>query len=607
MRDTLLHRGPDHGGIWCSADGQTSLGHRRLAIIDLDPSANQPFLSLDGRYALTFNGEIYNYRQLRTELEGLGARFRTESDTEVLLESFRAWGEACVERLSGMFAFAIWDHRERRLFCARDRAGEKPFYWALLGDSFIFASELKALLEWPGFERQLNPVALVDFLTFGFVPEPRTIWRDAHKLPPGHCLSVECEPSGAPRVKAPWVYWDWRPTPDRRQRDWSEIIRDTLQQAAREMAVADVPLGTFLSGGVDSSSVTAALSLAGLDVAAFTIGFEDQAYDERAWAERVAARYGVKWNSRVVDAEDVEPVWERLIHHYDEPFNDYSYFPTYYVCREARKQITVALSGDGSDEMFAGYSKYQRLARMGRVQQIPGYRMGASVLRRTRRFWPAERQTRRMLGQYSAERSDMLTDMLVLGIEPERLAQISRGELARATHDYHPRDTVRALLAQLGGERVGLVDAMRYLDLKLTLAGDILVKVDRASMAVALEVRPVYLHRDLLELSARIPAARLATPSSGKQALKQAFEPWLPKDLIYRRKQGFHMPLGPWFRGALASATSAAEPALDAWIDPQFTRRLQAEHREGRENHTAVLHSLAFLQRWVRHWKPYGS
>jgi asparagine synthase (glutamine-hydrolysing) len=386
-----------------------------LAIIDLDPSANQPFLSADGRYALTFNGEIYNYRQLRADLERQGVRFRTESDTEVLLESFRAWGESCVERLSGMFAFAIWDNDQRRLFCARDRAGEKPFYWALLGDSFIFASELKALLEWPGFERHLDPIALVDFLTFGFVPEPRTIWRAAHKLPPGQCMSVQSEPSAGPRVNGPRVYWDWRPTPDQGQRDWSEIIRDTLQKAAREMAVADVPLGTFLSGGVDSSSVTAALSRAGLDVAAFTIGFEDQAYDERAWAQRVASRYGVNWSSRVVDAEDVEPVWERLIHHYDEPFNDYSYFPTYYVCREARKQITVALSGDGSDEMFAGYSKYQRLARMGAYGSRPaGSRVSvgserapsrASVLARSSPNAPdacaIQRRAQRHAGRYA--------------------------------------------------------------------------------------------------------------------------------------------------------------------------------------------------------------
>jgi asparagine synthase (glutamine-hydrolysing) len=213
-----------------------------------------------------------------------------------------------------------------------------------------------------------------------------------------------------------------------------------------------------------------------------------------------------------------------------------------------------------------------------------------------------------MLAQYSAERSDMLADMLVLGIEPERLAQVSRGELASACRDYQPRDTVRALLARLRLEEVGLVDAMRYLDLKLTLAGDILVKVDRASMAVALEVRPVYLHRDLLDLSARIPAAKLATPSSGKQALKSAFEPWLPNDLIYRQKQGFHMPLGPWFRGALSAAAGpvGSQPLLDRWFEPEFSRGLLSEHRAG-ENHTAVLHSLAFLQRWVQHWKPYGS
>lgn len=608
MRDALLHRGPDHGGSWRSDDGQVCLGHRRLAIIDLDAASNQPFLSSDGRLALSFNGEIYNYKELRAELIARGVQFRTASDTEVLLECYRTYGDACVERLNGMFAFAIWDANSRRLFCARDRAGEKPFYWALLGNAFVFGSELKALLEWPGFPRRINHQALVDFLALDFVPDPKTIWQDAHKLPAAHSMVVRCEPGRAPVVETPRSYWDFQPQPDHAQRDWSETIRETLLRAARQMAVADVPVGTFLSGGVDSSSVTAALSHAGVNVSAFTIGFDDQAYDERAWAEQVTARYGTKWNSSVVNADDVEPVWARLVQAYDEPFGDYSYFPTYYVCREARRHITVALSGDGADELFAGYGKYQRLARLSRVQRLPGYRLGAGLLRLGRPFWPKRRSARRTLLQYSADRADMLADMLTLGFESEQLRRAARGELARAARDYRPSDTVRALLGGPAWRGASLVDAMRYLDLKLTLAGDMLVKVDRASMAVALEVRPVYLHRELLDLAARIPAAALAQPSGAKLALKRAFEPWLPSALLYRKKQGFHMPLGPWFAGALSglAASLGQEGPLAHWLDPGCARDLLEAHRAGRADHTQVLHNLAFLQRWVETWKPTG-
>jgi asparagine synthase (glutamine-hydrolysing) len=312
MRDRLVHRGPDAAGLWSSPDGRVVLGHRRLAIVDLSPEANQPFLSADGSCAVTLNGEIYNFRALRRELEREGARFRTSSDTEVLLESYRHWGEACLERLSGMYAFAIWDGSRDRLFCARDRAGEKPFYYAVTDGSFVFASELKSLLLWPGFRRQLDQSALADYLTFGFVPDPKSIWEGAKKLPPGHSLAVQLHTDG-PRVTDPEAYWDFTFEPDETVGDWGPAIRGALEEAADEMAFADVPVGMFLSGGIDSSSVTAALARTGHDVRSFTIGFDEEGYDERPFAREVAALYEAPHTERVVRADDVEPVFRDTV------------------------------------------------------------------------------------------------------------------------------------------------------------------------------------------------------------------------------------------------------------------------------------------------------
>ena len=604
MRDRLVHRGPDDAALWASEDTRVALAHTRLVIIDPSPEANQPFVS--GDLVLTFNGEIYNWRDLRDELADEGVHFRTRSDTEVLVEAYRRWGDRCVERLSGMFAFALWDGSSRRLFCARDRAGEKPFYYAEIDGAFVFASELKSLLLWPGFERTLDHAALADFFAYGFVPDPKSIWAGAAKLPPGHSLAVSLPPGSRPIVAQPNRYWDFAPLADEGIRDWGDEIRSTLEAAASEMAYADVPVGTFLSGGVDSSSVTAALARAGRSVDAYTIGFADEAFDERPYARQVASLYARSHSERVVDPSDVESVFRDTIRwHYDEPFNDYSYLPTYYVCRAAREQITVALSGDGGDELFGGYGKYRRLAVRQAVDGVVSPRPARRMLAGAGAAVPAGSPWRTRLETYAKSPPEMLADMLTTGLAGNELRRVARGGLASALDAYDPRDVVREQLVHAPPREVGLVNSMRYLDLKLTLAGGILVKVDRASMAVALEVRPVYLHRDVLALAARIPPGLLADRRNTKTVLKAALRPWLPASVLDRPKMGFAMPLGRWLRGdlkQLVESVQRPDSRISEMIDPAFVRDAVAAHVNGRNAFPSLLHSLIFLEGWLETW-----
>ena len=602
MRDRLTHRGPDAAGLWSSADQRVCLGHRRLSIVDLSPEANQPFLSADGRHALVLNGEIYNFRALRAELEDGGARFRTSSDTEVLLEAYRHWGEACLQRLSGMFAFALWDEERGRLFCARDRAGEKPFYYAVVGDSFVFASELKSLLLWPGFRRELDQTAVADFLTFGFVPDPKSIWEGAAKLPPAHALTVELGENG-PRVGAPAPYWDLELEPDLSVDDWGPAVREALEQAAQEMAYADVPVGTFLSGGVDSSAVTAALAKAGLPVHAFTIGFDDPDYDERPFAREVARRYGTPHTERMVRADDVEPVFrDTILWHYDEPFNDFSYLPTYYVCREARGEITVALTGDGGDELFGGYGKYTLLARRHGLERTLSRPVTQLVAAGARTMLRAGDLRGRLL-RYEQSAEQLLLGTLTTGIAPSTLRQVARGPLAQTLAHYEPMDVLRPHLDRAPPAEVGLVNAMRYLDVKLTLGAGILTKVDRASMAVSLETRPVFLNRRLLDLAGRIPPGLLADRTEPKKVLRAALREWLPSAVLDRPKQGFAMPLGDWLRGELRGLTDVTDSrgALSELVDHRHVAAVAAAHGAGAGT-TAQLHSFVFLQHWLEQW-----
>jgi asparagine synthase (glutamine-hydrolysing) len=604
MRDRLQHRGPDHAGLWQSPDRRVCLGHRRLAVLDLSPDANQPFVSSDGRLVITFNGEIYNFQDVRNDLSSRGVKFRTRSDTEILLEAFRCWGEQCLERLAGMFAFAIWDASTRRLFCARDRAGEKPFYYAAVGRSFVFGSEIKALTVWPGFMRGIHYPALIDYLTLGFVPDPKSIWEGCLKLPPGHFMWVEMPKEGGPVAGSPRAYWDFEMDPDESVTDWGTPIREQLRAAAKQMAFADVPVGTFLSGGVDSSSVTAALSKEGRSVNTFTVGFQESAYDERPWAAELSRLYGTDHTERTVTPDDVTAVFEKLLWHYDEPFNDYSYVPTFYVCREARKRITVALSGDGADELFAGYSKYKRLSLREQFGRIAPAALASPLIAGASLFLPKTHRLRKKLAAYGKDLHGALADTLTTAFSLDEIRAAARGPLAETLRHFSPMDTISPLISKAPPRKVGILNSMRYLDLKLTLAGDMLVKVDRASMAVSLEVRPVYLHRDMMNLASRIPPALLADRNQSKKLLKASLRPWLPDSILYRRKMGFAMPLQKWVGGDLQSLFSdgGRQSALEDWLDVGRLGALARVRTQENGGSALLAHNLFFLEHWREQW-----
>jgi asparagine synthase (glutamine-hydrolysing) len=598
-RDRLAHRGPDAAGTW--AGEFAALGHRRLSIIDLSAEADQPFASDDGRFVLTFNGEIYNHRQLRRELEQRGRRFHTTSDTEVLLHAFAEWREACLPKLSGMFAFAIWDCEERSLFCARDRVGEKPFYYASLGDTFVFASELKALCDWPGFRREIDYSAIVDFLTLGFVAEPKTAFVHGATLPAGQWMRVHVD-EGRHRLDGPHVWWDLEFAPDRDERDWESAIRAALGRAADEMTFADVPLGVFLSGGVDSSCVVAAAAGHGHAIRTFTIGFAEAGYDERPYAARVATVLGTGHTERLVDIEDVEAVRETLLWHFDEPFGDYASIPMYELCRATRRDITVALSGDGADELFGGYRKYARLALRERLSH-PLARASVSAGSRVAGALGLRGRISDRLRVHAGDATTMLTDTLVTGFPPAMLRHAARGPLLEVASMYGPADVVAPLLERAAPADVGLLNAMRYLDVKLTLNGDMLVKLDRASMAVALEVRPVFLHRDVIDVARRIPPELLASRREPKRLLKATARGWLPSDIIDRPKHGFALPLPVWLRMDGAEAVGVHElHATRDLLDLQFVENAVTEHRNTSLDATAVLYRVGLLERWLDMW-----
>jgi asparagine synthase (glutamine-hydrolysing) len=602
MTDAIAHRGPDGAGVW-TAPG-IGLGHRRLSIIDLGGGA-QPMLSEDESLVLSFNGEIYNFLELRRELEVLGHSFRTNSDSEVILEAYRRWGPDSVSRLHGMFAFALYDVAKRQLLLARDRLGVKPLYHAALADgSTIFGSELKALLAHPALRREPDLASVDDYLAFGYVPDHGCIVAGVEKLAAGHYW-VLTQGKKPPR---PEKYWDLdfsRRVKGSEAELQEELLR-LMRQAVLSRMVADVPLGAFLSGGVDSSSVVALMAEASrVPVKTCSIGFDVSALDESEYAERIAKRFLTEHRSRTVAADDYGLI-DLLSHHFDEPFADASALPTYRVCEMAREHVTVALSGDGADEALAGYRRHvfhhgeERLRGL-LPQSIRGPLFGMLGSIYPKADW-APRPLRAKTTLLSLARSGEEGYAEAVGVTPpaQRHALYSR-RMRGNIGDYRAERHMHVLMA--GAPARSGLDRAQYADMKLWLPGDILTKLDRTSMAVGLEAREPLLDHRLLEFAASLPENMRVRRGQGKWLMKRTMERYLPEDILYRPKMGFVTPIAQWFRGPLAETARAistsATLSKTGWFEASAILKVAEDHISGRSDNSRLLWQLLMLEKSV--------
>ena len=597
------HRGPDEAGL--HLEPGLGFGHRRLSIIDI-AAGQQPLFNEDGSVAVVFNGEIYNFVDLIPELSALGHTFKTRSDTETIVHAWEQWGEDCVHHFRGMFAFALWDRNRQVLFLARDRLGVKPLYYAVTDDGFlVFGSELKTLTAWPGFRRQIDDHAVEDYFAYGYVPEPRTIYSTALKLPPGHRLAIK----HGQTVGQPQEYWDvpFQPHLALSLQDAETELIERLREAVKIRMVAEVPLGAFLSGGVDSSAVVAMMAgLSERPVKTCSIAFSDPKYNESEYARQVAERYHTDHHVETVEVDDFSLV-DELAHLYDEPYADSSAMPTYRVCQLARKTVTVALSGDGGDENFAGYRRYRWHSYEERMRRLMPYSIrrplfgflgsaypkadwAPKVLRAKTTFEAMARDTVEGYFHGVSVMGDGLRARVFSAEFKRRLNGYTAVEVLRR---HHARNPARDMVSQV-----------QYLDMKTYLVGDILTKVDRASMAHALEVRVPFLDHKLMEWVSGLPVDFKLSGTEGKFMLKQALEPYLPNDIMYRRKMGFSIPLAEWFRGPLraklAAALKAQRMADTGLFDMDFLSRMADEHARGVRDYSSPLWALLMFEAFLR-------
>jgi asparagine synthase (glutamine-hydrolysing) len=603
MNDSQLHRGPDELGYHFEAG--LGLGHRRLSIIDLS-SGQQPLYNEDGSVVIVYNGEIYNYRDLIPELAALGHSFRTKSDTEVIVHAWEQWGEDCVRRLRGMFAFALWDRNRETLFLARDRLGVKPLYYAALADGTLaFGSELKSLVLHPAFRREIEPRAVEDYLAYGYVPEPNSIFRQALKLPPGCTLSIK---RGAP-LPPPREYWD---VPFKRgaaltlEAAQDELI-ERLREAVRIRLVSEVPLGAFLSGGVDSSAVVAMMAGCSADpVNTCSISFGDPTFNEAAYAHDVAERYHTRHFVERVDTDDFD-LLDTLAEVYDEPFADSSAIPTFRLCQLARQHVTVALSGDGGDENFAGYRRYRWHVYEERVRSALPPALRAPVFGLLGDIYPKAdwapkvlraKSTLEALARNSVE--GYFHSVSVMGDSQRQ--KLASDAFRRDLQGYRAIEVLRRHAERAPkGEPLSLV---QYLDMKTYLVGDILTKVDRASMAHSLEVRVPLLDHPLMEWLSGLPPDLKLRGREGKYLFKKALESYLPQEILYRPKMGFSVPLASWFRGPLRQRVREAVlgPVMtdSGYFNPRFLREMVDEHQSGARDYSVSLWSLLMFEAFLR-------
>jgi asparagine synthase (glutamine-hydrolysing) len=603
MTEIIAHRGPDGDGFHIAPG--IGLGMRRLAIVDL-VTGDQPQFNEDGTVCVVFNGEIYNFQPLMAELTALGHAFRTRSDTEVIVHAWEEWGEACLDRFNGMFAFALWDARREILFLARDRLGEKPLYYSILADGrLLFASELKSLALSPDIDRRLDPQAIEEFFAYGYIPDPRSIYRGVKKLAPAHSLLVR---RGEP-LPEPRRYWDVRFVDGgsiRREEAAEELIT-RLRESVRLRMIADVPLGAFLSGGVDSSGVVAMMAgLKAEPVSTFSIAFGAKGWDESAYAAEIARRYRTDHHVKEVDPNSFD-LLDRLATIYDEPFGDSSAIPTFRVCAMARENVTVALSGDGGDEVFAGYRRYRWHCFEERVRRVvpaslrrPFFGMAGALYPKL--DWaPRPLRAKATLQELARDTIEAyFSSVSICATELRR--RLFSPSLARELQGYDGVEVLRSHMRQCGSEDP--LSQVQYADFKTYLPGDILTKVDRASMASSLETRVPLLDHTLVEWSAGLPSHFKLHGREGKQIFKTALEPYVAKEILYRPKQGFAVPLAAWFRGPLRRRLrdTLLAPVLreSGLFDTGTIATLLDQHQSGERDHSAALWTLSMMESFLR-------
>jgi asparagine synthase (glutamine-hydrolysing) len=617
MNTSLQHRGPDDQGLWTDAEAGVALAHRRLSIVDLSPAGHQPMISADGRFIIIYNGEVYNPEEIRPQLVARGVHFRGHSDTEVMLESFAAFGiEATVKRLIGMFTIVVWDRRERTLTLIRDRLGIKPLYWAKFGGLFLFGSELKALRAHPGWTPCIDRGAVASFMRHNYIPAPRTIYEGVQKLEPGTILTLPWH--GEPHIERFWNAIDVarRGIADPIHASDAELtdqMEDLLKDAVQRRMIADVPVGAFLSGGIDSSTVVALMQAANSGaVKTYTIGFDLPGYDEATHAAAIAKHLGTQHTNMTVTAQQALDVIPRLPELYDEPFADSSQIPTYLVSALTRQHVTVALSGDGGDELFAGYNRYQFTTR---------FWSGLSLLPRSARHGMATALTRLSVDQWSR----------LLRFLPEHVRPVQIGDKLHKLASVLDLDNESALYRRLvshwdpaellpdAPEAKGILwdasmdekfpnplDRMQLLDILTYLPDDILTKVDRASMAVALEARVPLLDHRVVEFSWRLPRNAKIRGRTTKWLLRQVLYRHVPKALVERPKMGFGIPLGEWLRGPLrdwAEALLSEKRLREAGLlNATLVRQRWQEHLSGRRNWQHQIWDALMLEAWRERW-----
>lgn len=623
MAQAIQHRGPDASGEWIDVEAGIALGHRRLAIVDISPTGAQPMTSSTGRFVMAFNGEVYNFESLRQELASHGAEFRGKSDTEVMLAAFEFWGiRSSVERFVGMFAFALWDRQERLFYLCRDRLGEKPLYYGWIGHAFAFGSELKSLKAHTGWEAEIDRDAISLFLRYGYVPGPYSIYKGISKLPPGTLLTIDASAIDTQASPEPVPYWSarqiaedglktpWQGNPKDAVDDLEKLLRESI----RQQMIADVPLGAFLSGGIDSSTVVALMQAQSMrPIKTFSIGFHEKAFDEAVYAREVAKHLGTDHTELYVSPNEAMAVIPRLPDLYDEPFADSSQIPTFLVAELARRHVTVSLSGDAGDELFAGYSRYAV----------------ADLLRRRIAWLPLP--ARRAIAQFARE-APASTIELIFGWAERGLPKFGRGtfiEKVRKSSELIEAESPAAMYRQFVSqwrnpdavtinsiepasdffdpaslpETADFIHQMMYIDLVTYLPDDILVKVDRAAMGVSLEARIPLLDHRIVEFAWRLPLDIKVRNGITKWPLRQLLYRYVPPTLLERPKMGFGIPIGEWLRGPLREWAEdlLSERRLrdEGYFNPEPIRTMWREHNDGVRNWQGHLWSILMFQAWL--------